>query len=614
MNGPTSGTKIRRLGPFRLDLEQRALFRSADLVPLTPKALDTLIVLAAEPGRIFARSELIARVWPDTFVEENNLDQNISTLRKMLGAEISIETVPRRGYRLLVPATEAPVFQTFASQTVTAPAGTGGIRERSRRRRPWLAAAAVALAISVSLVWTFSRVPGRVGSRALDSLIVLPFLNLSASPENEYFADGLTEELTSNLARVKGLRVVARTTAFQFQGKPRDIREIGKQIKVAAAVEGSVRWQGSRVRVAAQLNSARDGFHIWARTYEGDATDVFRIQKQIAQDIADALSGELRYSALPRAGTENLKARNLYLEGMHLRDTTEPSSVRKAILDFQQALQLDPNYAAPQAGLANCYAILAWSGDMRPAVAYKLAEAAADRALALDDNLSTAHESKAIVELLLDWDWPKAGKEFQRALDLNPSDADAHHWYSHYLVVANRIDDSLAESQRAIELDPLNFLISAHLGWHYWKAGQYEAAVEASKKTLELDPHNTNALAQMAEAYEHLNDFRNAATTWRKVDGYGEFGLLPEIAWRQEMAPRYFSCRLDLQKRLPEPDEYEIARFLARLGRQTEALDELELAYAHRNAGMIYLLHESYFDGLKNDARWSTLISSMHLK
>lgn len=366
--------------------------------------------------------------------------------------------------------------------------------------------------------------------------------------------------------------------------------------------------------MAAQLNSATDGYHVWARTYEGDATDVFHIQKQIAQDIADALSRELRYSALPRAGTENLKARNLYLEGMHLRNTTEPSSVRKAILDFQLALQLDPNYAAPQAGLADCCALLAWGGDMRPADAYKLAEAAADRALALDDNMSTAHKSKAIVELVFDWDWPKAGKEFQRAIDLNPSDADAHHWYSHYLVIANRIDDSLAESQRAIELDPLNFLISAHLGWHYLKAGRYEAAVEASKKTLELDPHNTVTLAQMAEAYEHLNDFRNAVTTWRRVDGYGQFGLLPDIASEQEMAPRYISVRLDLQKRLPVPDEYEIARFLARLGRKREALDELERAYAHRNAGMIYLLHEPYFDDLKDDARWSTLISSMHLK
>ncbi|MBV8068810.1 MAG: winged helix-turn-helix domain-containing protein [Acidobacteriaceae bacterium] len=612
MNGATPAAKIVRLGPFSLDLAHRALFRGGELVPLTPKALDTLIALAAEPGRVFARRELIAKVWPDTFVAENSLDQNISAIRKALGDEITIETVPRRGYRLLVDQ-KVVELQPSSPDKIQTHEGLKEVRKPRPSFKPWVAAALLLAVACVLLLWTFLKTSRTAQTRSLDSLIVLPFVNLSPSPENDYFADGLTEELTGDLARIQGLRVVARTTAFQFQGKPRDVRDIGKQINVAAALEGSVRWQGSRVRVAAQLNSATDGYHVWTRTYEGDATDVFRIQKQIAQDIADALSRELRHSALPRSETENLQARNLYLEGTHLRNTTDGPAVRKAVLKFQQASQLDPNYSAPQAGLADCYAILAWGGDMRPEVAFKLAETAADRALSLDDNLSTAHKSKAIVELVFNWDWPKAEQEFRRAIELNPSDADAHHWFSHYLVVANRLDDSLRESERALELDPLNFMVNAHLSWHYLQACQFQAAVDAAKKTLALDPHNTNALAQMADAYEHLDDFQNAAATWRKADGYGQYGLLPDVGPGEQGAVRYWKARLDGEKRRPAHDEYHIARFLTLLGRKAEALDYLERAYANRNTNLIYIMHEPYFDALKGDERWTRLISFLNL-
>jgi adenylate cyclase len=235
-------------------------------------------------------------------------------------------------------------------------------------------------------------------------------------------------------------------------------------------LEGSVRWQGSLVKITAQLNGTANGYHLWSHTYEGDARDVFQIQEQVAQQIADALNRQLRKSDLPRPGTENLEARNLYLEGLHLRNTTEPKRIGQAILNFQRASQLDHDYAAPQAGLAVCYVMLAWGGVMPPQEAYRLAETASKEALKRDDNLSTAHTSNGIVELVFDWDWPRAAQEFQRALDLNPSDAEAHHWHSHYLVVVNRIDDSLKESRRALDLDPLNFLISAHLGWHYLQA------------------------------------------------------------------------------------------------------------------------------------------------
>jgi serine/threonine-protein kinase len=314
-------------------------------------------------------------------------------------------------------------------------------------------------------------------------------VNLSSSPANEYFSDGLTEELTADIARIQDLRVVARTTAFQFQGKPQDVRTIGQQLNVRAVLEGSVRWQGSRVKITAQLNGTENGYHLWSHIYEGDAGDVFHIQEQVAQEIADALNRQLRQSHLPRPGTENLEARNLYLEGLHLQNTTEPRRLHQAILNFRRASQLDNQYAAPQAGLAVCYVMLAWGGVMRPEEAYRLAGTAAQEAVKLDDNLSTAHTSKGIVALMFDWDWTKAAQEFQRALDLNPSDAEAHHWYSHYLVVTNQIDASLEESRRAMKLDPLNFLISAHLGWHL-SAG---TGIRSGNRGVEEDPRAVSA-------------------------------------------------------------------------------------------------------------------------
>jgi TolB-like protein/DNA-binding winged helix-turn-helix (wHTH) protein/Flp pilus assembly protein TadD len=605
---PRSGTDRYHVGPFHLDLKQRVLFRAGNVVPLTPKAFDTLAVLAAEPGRVIAKSELIAAVWPDTFVEENNLNQNISALRKVLANDVTIENLPRRGYRLLIPSDEpAPL----TPNVVAIPADPEHRPATRRSSRSWLGVAVAGLLLLTGVLLLVSR---RVADKkSFDSLIVLPFVNLSPSPANEYFADGLTEELTSDVARIQGLRVVARTTAFQFKGKSRDIRQIGQQLNAAAALEGSVRWQGDRVRIAAQLNSVATGYHIWSRTYEGDSNDIFRIQQQIAQQIADTLSKELRHSALPRAGTENLKARNLYLQGMYRCNTTDASMVSRAILDFQEAAQIDPNYAAPWAGIADCYAIQAWGGSMRPEDAFKLAEAAADRALKLDDNLSTAHTSKAIVRLVFDWDWPKAAHEFQRALDLNPSDADTHHWYAHYLIVANRTNDALAESRRALDLDPLSLLISAHLGWHYLQTRQFEAAVKASKKTLELDAHNGLALLQMADAYEHLNDFKNALALWYRVEDAAQFAPLLEASFRRSGAEGFWRARLELARQRPSPDDYEIARVLARLGQNTEALDALERAYAKRNPSLLCIRHEAYFDPLENEARWKKLISALHL-
>jgi len=593
----------RQIGEYRLDLRQRVLFHGADRVQLTPKALDTLAVLAARAGQVVAKSELMNLVWADTFVEENNLAQSISALRKALGGSISIETVPRRGYRLIVP--DAPA---------SAPPAPEGAPQTPSPRAFKLAALIAAAAVSFALILLILVPRRQPGLSTTDSVVVLPFVNLSGNSEDDYIADGLTEELTSHVSQIQGLRVIARTTAFQFKGKPVDVREIGRRLGVTAVLEGSVMRHDGRIRVTAQFNSTSDGYHLWAAIYNTDAGDLFAVQEEIASKIAGTL--KRRLAAAGGAGhrpTESLQAHNLYLQGLYLRNTTDPTSVKRAVERFQAALHEDPNYAAPYAGLADCYSFLAWGRAMPASEAFPLARAAADRALLLDDSLAAAHTSRAIIDLVFSWDWKAAAREFRRALELNPSDAQAHHWLSHYSVVTGRLGDSLDESRRALDLDPLDLLVSAHLGWHYLMAGQYREAVAASEKTLELDPHNSNALWQMVDAYQHLDQYPNALAVLRRTEGAASFAQRLEDGWRTQGATGYWEAALKDALGQQPPDEYEIARIAMRLGRRRDALDALDRAFNSRSPSLIYLKHEAYFDPLANDPRFRTLIASMGL-
>ncbi len=300
---------IYRFGAFDIDLEQRLLFRNGDSVPLTPKAFDTLAVLVARPGKLVDKAELLKLVWPDTFVEENNLTQNISALRKVLGEGDYIETIPRRGYRFLMPVEDVSAVGTVEADPPPSPPPAASHRSRAVSIWGVLAIAAIAILAYYATEKFRNRVQP---DQRVDSVVVLPFVNLTADPENEYFSDGLTEELTNALAHLDGLRVVARTTAFQFKGKALDVRSIAKQLRVSAVLEGSVRLQDKRLRVTVQLNDARTGYHIWSRTYDRGEGDIFNMQEDISNQVARIIrpgSDPVRAST----GHRDLEAYNLYL-------------------------------------------------------------------------------------------------------------------------------------------------------------------------------------------------------------------------------------------------------------------------------------------------------------
>jgi len=499
---------IYRFAPFELDLAERVLYRAGSPVPLTPKAFDTLVVLVSRHGKIVDKGELLKLVWPETFVEENNLTQNISALRKVFGEDNFIETVPRRGYRFIAPVEVEPAG---CAEVVVPPANPPApVKTTPINLGRWSLVAAVVTCGVAATVYVMDRVRRPAPPvRPVDSLVVLPFVNLTGTPEDQYFSDGLTEELTNAVAHISGLRVIARTTAFQFRNKNLDIRSIARQLNVSAVLEGSVRRQEKKLRVTVQLNDALSGYHIWSQTYDRGEGDVFSIQ----EDIAGKIARTIRPSdppALAASSISDREAFNLYLLGRYHRAKPDAASARKAISFFEQAIAKETRYAGAYAGLAECYLKLGQQGVIPPLEAATAAMKAVDRALAIDPNLAEAHTSLAIVHLMVDWNWEAAERQFQRAIALNPNDAAAHHWFSHYHSVFGMSSDSLRESRKALELSPLDLQILGHLVFHYVRARDFRSAIQAGTQALEIDPHSQLVYMFLAMAYEDVGDWEKA--------------------------------------------------------------------------------------------------------
>lgn len=594
--------KVRRFGPFELDLEQRLLFRAGESVPLTPKAFDTLAVLVERQGKVVDKTELLKLVWPDTFVEENNLTQNISSLRKAFANENYIETIPRRGYRFLAGVADTPV-----SEPGKVMIGRTGFRSV----RIW---APCVIAVAVLIVFYGvhrSRSGERTNSR-VDSLVVLPFVNLTANPEDEYFGDGLTEELTNSVAHLDGLRVIARTTAFQFKGRARDVRSIAEQLHVNAVLEGSVRRQGKKLRITVQLNDGPSGYHIWSQTYDCDAVDLFSIQEDISNQVAHTIRPNDSAVRAP-VRIRDREAYNLYLLGRFYRSRPDEASVRKAMGFFEQAIDKDAEYAAAYAGLAECYMKLTLGNFMPSVDAWPAAQKALDHALALDDNLSEAHTTQAMVFLLMDRNWPSAEAQFRRALALNGNDAAAHHWFSHYFTVMGRVSESLAESRRALELSPLDVQINSHLISNYVRARDFPNAIKVGLETLELDPQSQLAYLFLMWAYEDTGQWDKAIdASQRATRAHPEAAVL-KAALHAEGSRGYWRVNQAFLSKQANPENLRLAVCYARLGHGDQALARLEQAFQKREPESIYVKSEPAFDWMRGDPRFRKLTEALKL-
>ena len=612
--------KIFRFGLFELDADSGELRKQGLKIRLSDQPLQILLLLLERPGQVITRDTLRQRLWSaDTFVDFNaGLNSAIKKLRDALGdpAENSrfVETLPRRGYRF-IGSLEAPTFlppDKPAADDVTVP---------TRRGRPkWIwTSAVVATALAAVTAWLTVSAWRQRQSPALDavpvvirSVVVLPFENLSGDPEQEYFADGITDALTTNLAQIKALRVISRTSAEQYKRAKKSLPAVARELNVDAVIEGAVVRSGERVRITAQLIHAATDRHLWAQSYERELRDVVGLQGEVAAAIAHAVQVEVRpeeQRRLARARTVQPDAYEAYLKGRFYWGTRLPTYVRKAIEQFQLAIEKDPAYAAAYSGLSDAYRRL--PGGV-PGESMPKAEDAARKALAIDETLAEAHASLAGVLYQYHWDWAGAETEFRRSLELDPNYAEGHRAYATYLLMLRRPEEALGEDRRARILSPRDEEINNELGTALARAGRYDEAITQLQQNLHINPKSVRAYAGLAEVYARQGDWTRAAATYEAARP----GPAPWLGYMYAVSGRKrdaLNVLAQLEKRSHQlyvtPQNLAVVHL--GLGHKDLALALLERAYEERafEVSGFPLLYEA----LRDEPRYRQLLSRMGL-
>ena len=458
------------------------------------------------------------------------------------------------------------------------------------------------------------------------SIAVLPFDNLSPDPENAFFADGIHDDLLTQLAKIGSLKVVSRTSVLEYRDSPKNMRDIGLELGVATLLEGGVRRAGDSVRINVQLIDAETDDHLWAETYDRELTaeNIFAIQREMATSIAGELRASLSTEEVVRLGvlpTKSTSAYDLYVRGRFFWNQRTKEGFDRAIEYFDQAIGEDPTYALAYAGIASIYVLVghelySWS---HPRDSYPQAEAAAQKALELDDTLAEAHSVLAEALTRYEWDFTSAEREHQRAIALNPNYATGHQWYSHYLLPMGREAESLAHSLRALELDPFNLIMNLHLGWHYFYVGEHELAIEQLQQTLELGPTFVVANLFLGQVYEQESRFEEAIEQFERAVALSNSNPvhLAALAHAYGVSGR----RMDAEKLLEEllsresyVPSYEIAVVYAGLDRQGDALTWLERAYQKRDSTwLIDVALDPRFQHLHTSPRFQSLTQRLGL-
>ena len=643
-----SSRRFYEFGPYLLDPVERVFLRDGEPVSLTPKCFDLLEILVENTGHLLGKEELIERLWPGQFVEDSNLSFNISSLRKALGEGQNgrrfIETVPKKGFRFVASVEERrdevsdqvkrtgepvahdaqvvrksdAVLQEPSTENVAIPLPATKARGKKRA-----AALGVVIVASVALIgFIYARFSSRnqPAQLSITSIVVLPLVNLSADPSEEYFADGMTDTLIGDLAKIRKLRVISRTSSMHYKGTKKSLPEIARELKVDAVVEGTVQRSGNRVRIRAQLIHAMTDQHLWADTYERDMRAVFELQSEIALAIARQVQTKLTPAEEQRLLTPrqpvNPKALDAYLQGRYLfwNKRTE-ENLQKSVAYFQSAIAEDSSYALAYVGLADSYTSLGsvQIGSLPPRVARSHAEKAAVKALELDSSLAEAHCALGSVQHF-NWKWEAAEQQFKRAIELNPSYANAHNSYASYLMSRGRVDESLAASNRASELDPLSLAISVQRGYLLENARRYDEAIEQLNRVIAVDQNHYQAHWMLGHTYAVSGHLDQAiASAEKAVDlserapgALGMLGMIYGLAGRKAEAQNILQELLRLnERRYVTPAA--VAYVYIGLDDKDQAFAWLEKAYQENSNFLAYLRHP-VADPLRSDPRFADLV------
>lgn len=614
----TSTRQAYEFGAFRLDPAERTLARDGEPVALTPKVFDTLVLLVENAGRLVTKDEFLKQVWAEAFVEEATLAQSISQLRKALGDTELIETVPKKGYRFLgtVRIVDASPQKIALSSTFVerkAQVADNDVSGKTPWRWIWGTAVVLVLAAAVSFYYYRRSSASRP---IINSLAVLPLQNLSGDPNQEYFADGMTDELITDLAQIHSLRVISRTSVMPFKNAKKSLPEIATQLNVDAVIEGSVLRTGNQVRITAQLLDARRDQHLWAASYQREMANVLELQGQVAKAIADQVHAKLtpeEGAILAKQHPTTPQAYDALLTGRFLFHHRNPADTEKAITYFQKAVELDPNNAPAWVDLG--YANAALGADLGVADRAKVlptAQAAVAKSLEIDPNLAKAHAVLAWIKLWYDWDWVGSEQEFRRSLALNPNDSGTHNEYSHLLQLRKRFDEALEENKRAIDLSPLEILGSAHLAWLYIDAHDGVKAVQQSQHVQEMDPSFTGAYLLMAQGYVLQHKWDDAAAALEKAKSAYPHAYLTGIAYLDAISGKKSEAQAALS-RLKEfaghdyVSPIDFAACYAALGDHDKAFEYLEEGYRKHDTWMITLEVNAGLDSLRSDPRFRDL-------
>ena len=577
-------------GPFRLDAAQHLLLRAGKVVPLTPKAFQTLLMLVQNNGRIVEKDELLKSIWPGTFVEEATLAQNVFTLRKALGDaedEQYIQTIPKRGYRFV-----ASVIKSM-DETAGVPADQSGT------------------------VTTIVRPAGSIArERAISSLAVLPIANSSADPNAQYLSDGITERIVNTLSLLPELQVKACSTVLHYKGRDFDPQQAGRELTVDAVLVGRLLEVGENLLIRMELVDVIHGWQIWGAEYSQKLSEIHNFHGTVATDISEKLrlklTGELG-QRLFKPRVEKPEAYHFYLKGRYFLNMRTKDGYKKAIDCFEHAIEIDPCLALAYTGLADSYVLFDFYGLTAPWKTMPKARAAAARAVELDDELTEAHTSLASVKLVYDHDLLGAEREFKLAIRLNPQYSRAHDGYSHCLLAMGQIEESLAECKLALELEPFDLEINQHLGWHYLFARQYNLAIEQLQKTLAMEPDLYRARILLGIACGQRRLFSQAIVEFLRAGLLEKTPVLSVFLGHAYAVAGEKEALKILDDLLEESTHsyvppYSIALIYTGLGKQDEALEWLEKAFVEHSHWRGWLQLTPELDSLRSDPRFIDLV------
>ena len=620
-----------RFDGFELDVRAGELRKHGVRLRLRGQPLQVLEILLESPGDVVTREELHARIWPaDTFVNfDHSLHNAISRIREVLGDSPEtpryIETLPRHGYRYIGPVEHLEPLQLAPETGDRASQPVDPVPSPKHKSRSLVLVLCALFALGL-VAWAVQQYrQAKAAILPIHSIAVLPLANLSGDPSEEFFADGMTDELTTDLAKVGSLRVVSRTSVMQYKGGKKSLPEIARELNVDAIVEGSITRSGQRVRVTAQLIQARTDRHLWAETYDRDLGDILKLQDEVARSIAEQVRAQLsptQQHELRSAHPVNPAAYDAYLRGQlyFVNEFTKPASLRKAQHYFEESLQKDPNFALAYAGLGDTYIYLAFAGALPRDQAYPLAKQYLAKALELDDSIGEAHDALGELSWEFDWDRDAADREFNRAIALAPSYSCAHEDLAIFLAVIGRRAEALAEIAKIDQLD-YSFSAAHSESKAYFDLRDYPRLIESAKRALLLNPNDGPQHYNLGAGYEGTGKLQEAISEYQKAMEMSDGSRSPAVALAHAYAAvgrRAEATQIlrDLERKAKgtSPPPYTMATIYTGLGENDRAFEFLEKAYAEKSLSLPESLESDFLlDSLRPDPRFQNLLQRVGL-